>query len=76
MTNKPNHETKRQNLEPGVLGYGLSLLTAGAALLGVTPSAHAADKKPTPFPRLRWEKEVRLRRTALTAGGRGFRLPA
>ena len=25
---------------------GLSLLTAGAALLSVTPSVHAADKKP------------------------------
>ena len=26
--------------------YGLSLLTAGAALYGVTTTVHAADKKP------------------------------
>ena len=29
-----------------LLSYGLSLLTAGAALLSVTPSIQAADKKP------------------------------
>jgi arylsulfatase len=29
-----------------LLSYGLSLLTAGAALMGVTSSAHAAGKKP------------------------------
>ena len=33
-------------MNPKILTYGLSLLTTGAALLGVTTSVHAADKKP------------------------------
>jgi hypothetical protein len=39
---------KKQNMKTKsrLLHYGLSLLTAGAALLGVTTSVQAADKKP------------------------------
>ena len=33
-------------MKPRILNYGLSLLTAGAALLSVTSSVQAADKKP------------------------------
>jgi arylsulfatase A-like enzyme len=33
-------------MKPKLLNYGLSLLTAGAALWGATSSLHAADKKP------------------------------
>jgi len=47
---EPRHgqstKTKPKNMKPRLLNCGLSLLTAGGALLGVIVSAHAADKKP------------------------------
>jgi arylsulfatase A-like enzyme len=48
---KPRHGQSTKTTQPNtmktkLLSYGLSLLTAGAALLSVTTSVQAADKKP------------------------------
>jgi arylsulfatase len=40
------NKTKYMKTKTKLIHYGLSLLTAGAALLGATAPAHAADKKP------------------------------
>ena len=54
LFNDPAREFKGENnqhiqdmkTKNKLLSHGLSLLAAGAALLGVTATAHAADKKP------------------------------
>jgi arylsulfatase len=56
------------------LSYGLSLLTAGAALYGVTATVHAADKKPNIL--IIWGDDIGLWNiSAYNMGGMGYKTP-
>src|SRR5712664_968395 len=45
-TDKPDQTSRDINMKYKITNFGLSLLTAGAALFGAIAPAHAADKKP------------------------------
>jgi arylsulfatase len=57
-----------------ILHYGLSLLTAGAALYGVTATVHAADKKPNIL--ILWGDDIgEFNISAYNMGQMGYRTP-
>ena len=61
-------------MKPRILNYGLSLLTAGAALLSVTSSVQAADKKPNIL--IIWGDDIGLWNvSAYNQGAMGYKTP-